>query len=301
MKKIKLSPFVQKVKGKKNYALYNLYNSRLFSITPEGDIENLKKQLLESNLAIETDGVILFNYEMNLDNYKNNISIRELQIRITGRCDLNCHGCGRVCECFKGGEDMPDEVLSNVLLKFKNIPIEKVLVTGGNPFMRINVAQKIRNNITASKYIFFYKGKIGISEKIELTRLGYENISIPYFCNEINKENLQSDSFAYFYSQKYNICWGHKTAIDIDGSIKVCLWSDKTLGNILQDDVKKMIIKGVFDEYWNLEKNKIDICSQCEYRYGCPDCRVQAFKENNYLTGKTAFCKYDPLSGTWKK
>jgi radical SAM protein with 4Fe4S-binding SPASM domain len=301
IKKIKLSPFVHMVKGLKNYALYDLSQQRLFNVTSDGDVEDLKKQLLEADLAIETDGVIPFKYEKNLDMYKDNIMLRELQIRITGRCDMDCQECGRICECFKGGGDMPDAVLNKVLLKFKNIPIERVLVTGGNPFMRINVAQKIRDDIIASKYTFFYKGKIDISEKVELTRLGYENISIPYFCNEINKENLQSDSFAYFYSQKYNICWGHKIAIDTDGSIKVCLWSEKALGNILQDNVKKMIIKGVFDEYWNLEKNKIDICNQCEYRYGCPDCRVQALKETDCLTGKTSFCKYDPRSVTWNK
>ena len=301
MKKIKLSPFVHMVKGLKNYALYDLSQKRLFTVTPEGNVEELKKQLLEAGLAIETDGVIPFKYEKNLDMYKDNIMIRELQIRITGRCKMDCKECGAICECYKGGEDMPDGVLNNILMKFKNIPIGTVMLTGGNPFLRINAAQKIKDEIPASKYIFFYKGEIDIAEKIEMVKMGYEKNSTPSFYNEINKENLQSDSFSYFYSQKYNICWGHKIAIDIDGSIKVCLWSEKKLGNILHDNVKDMIIKGVFDEYWNLGKDEIDTCQQCEYRYGCPDCRVQALKETNCQTGKTAFCKYDPFSGTWNK
>ena len=60
-------------------------------------------------------------------------------------------------------------------------------------------------------------------------------------------------------------------------------------------------MKGVFDEYWNLGKEEIDTCKQCEYRYGCHDCRVQALNETNCQTGKTAFCKYFPSSGTWNK
>ncbi len=63
MKKITLSPFVHMVKGAKNYALYDLLDQRLFGISPEGNIDDLKKQLVEANLVVGTDGVIPFKYE----------------------------------------------------------------------------------------------------------------------------------------------------------------------------------------------------------------------------------------------
>ena len=301
IEKIKLSPFVHMVKGAKNYALYDLFNQRLFGITPEGNIDDLKKQLIEANLAVETDGVIPFKYEMNLDNYKNHIQLRELQIRITGQCDRDCGDCGSICECFKGGEDMPDEVLNNIAAKFKNIPITQVLITGGNPFLRLNIARKIRESITAFQYILFFRGEIGISEMIEMTKIGFDNSYNPPFCKEVHKEDIQSDAFPYFYSREYNICWGHKIAVDVDGSIRVCLWSEKTHGNILKDNVKEMIMKGVFDDYWSLGKKKIEICQQCEYRFGCPDCRVQALKETGSQNSKKPYCKYDPQAGCWHR
>ena len=298
-KKVKLSPFVRMVKGPKNYALYDLYRKQLYGIAPEGDVEELKQQLVEAGLAIETAGVIPFKYEMNMDNYKDHVVLRELQIRVTGRCNSDCPGCGRICDCFRGGEDMADDVLDNVIEKFKNIPITKVLITGGNPLLKFDFAKKIKESIPASQTVLFYKGKIEYPERQEIEAQGFQITDKPAFPQEINRDTLTAEPFTYFYSQKYNLCWGHKVAVDIDGTIKACLWSEEVLGSILNDNVKDMIIKGAFDKYWNLRKESLESCHQCEYRFGCPDCRVLALKDSGRSTAKTSGCKYKPLLGTW--
>ena len=45
LKKTKLKPYVYKVKGAKNYALYDLLKDNFYAITPDGDIEELKQSL----------------------------------------------------------------------------------------------------------------------------------------------------------------------------------------------------------------------------------------------------------------
>ncbi len=49
--KTKLSPFVYKVKGNKNYLLFDSLKSQIFSIVPEGNPRELEAQLLENDLV----------------------------------------------------------------------------------------------------------------------------------------------------------------------------------------------------------------------------------------------------------
>jgi radical SAM protein with 4Fe4S-binding SPASM domain len=66
------------------------------------------------------------------------------------------------------------------------------------------------------------------------------------------------------------------------------------LGNISNSNIRDMIIAGDFDEYWELTKDKIDTCKDCEYRWGCTDCRVLALKEAGSTSAKHPSCHYNP-------
>ncbi|MCU0289284.1 MAG: SPASM domain-containing protein, partial [Acidobacteria bacterium] len=88
-------------------------------------------------------------------------------------------------------------------------------------------------------------------------------------------------------------------AIDVDGAIKPCLWSDENLGNILSTNIKNMIISGAFNKYWEMPVYKIETCSQCEYRNGCRDCRVLAKRKGGSYLVKNPTCSYNPETGEW--
>ncbi|MCP5104971.1 MAG: SPASM domain-containing protein, partial [bacterium] len=101
----------------------------------------------------------------------------------------------------------------------------------------------------------------------------------------------------FFYSKYYNPCLGHQVAVDTHGRIKPCLWFDKILGNVRKDDLKDMIIAGIFDPYWESAKHKIETCKECELRFACDDCRVFALKKGGGLEAKPSYCEYDPYTG----
>lgn len=48
----------------------------------------------------------------------------------------------------------------------------------------------------------------------------------------------------------------------------------------------------------NLNKDKIEGCKYCEYRYACFDCRPNSLSGNLYE--KPWYCTYDPLLGEWE-
>ena len=294
MKKIKLSPFVHKVKGVKNYTLFDLTRQKLFKITSEGNIEELKNQLVKANLAVETDGVIPFKFEVNMDKYQKYITVRELQVRINGNCDADCNDCGKICSCFKGGPEITDQLLANLLDQLKYITVEHVLITGGNPAARFDILEKIKKNIPASKFSILFQGTLRSKEKEQLKQSGIEIAAPVDRRAEIKQENMKADAFTFFYHRKFNPCWGNKIAVGSDGSIRPCLWSENILGNISNSNIRSMIIAGDFDEYWELTKDKIDTCKDCEYRRGCTDCRVLALKETGSISAKHPSCQYNP-------
>jgi radical SAM protein with 4Fe4S-binding SPASM domain len=87
-------------------------------------------------------------------------------------------------------------------------------------------------------------------------------------------------------------------AVDANGDIKACLWFDRVLGNVENDDIKKMIIRGDFDIYWDAHKMKIDSCKDCELRRVCDDCRAEVENTGKDFYAKPSFCDYDPYTGT---
>ena len=296
--KAKLSPFVYKIKGKKNYLVFDSIRKLIFQIIPEGDPKELEKQLLKNDLIVETEGVIPLKFTPNVKNYKSNLVLRELHIRITGRCDKECKKCGDIGVCWKEKVDMNMKDIKNIIKQFKHINIELVVIIGGNPLIKMDLVQMIREGIKASGYKVYIKYP-GISEgdTIKLRDMGINivNFVCEDFC--INEELMDVDIFNYFYNQQFNPCWGNKLAIDVQGDLKPCLWSTSIIGNINKDDVKNLIFSGKLDYFWELSKDKFEVCKECEFRYLCPDCRVITLKETGSINYKTAYCRYNPSTG----
>jgi len=135
----------------------------------------------------------------------------------------------------------------------------------------------------------------------DLSLMGFRFLKESHPCQEIKPEKMTAEPEIFFYGKNYNTCWGHKVAIDLDGTIKPCLWSSEILGNINDNNLQELILSGGFDKYWQLTKDKIETCNSCEFRYACSDCRVAACREVGSLSAKTAHCGYNPRTGEWKE
>jgi radical SAM protein with 4Fe4S-binding SPASM domain len=291
---------VHKVKGNRNWLLVDLLREKVFQVTPDEDIETLKKQLLEYKLAHETNGIIPFKYQLNvIREYRSERRIRSLQIRITGECNADCEDCG-FCNCFRGKGKITDDIIDRLIEQVKNLPVEQLMISGGNPFLEKDKVEWIFNSIKADKYIVVFKGKIDPDWKRFLSEKGVEVMGnfrdlIPF------EKTMKADAFTFFYQEHFNPCWGNSLSIDIDGSIKPCLWSKYVIGNIKNQTIAELIDMGAFDQYWEISKDEIEICKECEYRYSCNiDCRVMASKETGGLYSKNPRCKYNPTIGEWK-
>lgn len=97
----------------------------------------------------------------------------------------------------------------------------------------------------------------------------------------------------------YNSCLHKKIAIDLNGNIKNCPSMPESLGNIKDTTLEEALNKPGFKKYWNITKDQIEICKDCEFRYICTDCR--AYRENpDDIYSKPLKCGYNPYKTEWE-
>jgi SPASM domain peptide maturase of grasp-with-spasm system len=110
----------------------------------------------------------------------------------------------------------------------------------------------------------------------------YFRISLPHF--EGNKNS--------------NSCLDKKISIDVNGYFKNCPSINGTYGHVSDTKINEVIIKKEFKNLWQINKDQIAICQDCEFRYMCSDCRAY-IKDNSDIYSKPSKCTYDPYQATW--
>lgn len=124
-------------------------------------------------------------------------------------------------------------------------------------------------------------------------------------CGKVKLKYFNTNFHKITESMNHNSCLHKKISIDKDGEIKNCPAMSQTFGNIKNVSLEQAFNHIDFKKYWNLTKNNIEVCKDCEFRYICTDCR--AYTEKTHIndegldTSKPLKCGYDPYSGKWEE
>jgi SPASM domain peptide maturase of grasp-with-spasm system len=70
-------------------------------------------------------------------------------------------------------------------------------------------------------------------------------------------------------------------------------------GNIKDTTLEEVLNHPDFKKYWNIKKDQISICKDCEFRHICTDCR--AYVENPVIYSKPLKCGYNPYTCEWEE
>lgn len=100
----------------------------------------------------------------------------------------------------------------------------------------------------------------------------------------------------YLLGKKHNTCLYKKISVDVNGNIKNCPSMAKSFGNTETRSLAEALQEEGIKEYWNITKDQVTTCKECEFRLVCTDCR--AYLEND-VYGKPKKCRYDPYTATW--
>ncbi|MCP4215222.1 MAG: SPASM domain-containing protein [bacterium] len=288
MKKDRLKPHVYKVKGKTNYGLYDIFQGQFYKLSPSLGIEKTREFLKNAGLIFETEGEVPFKTEVDIVNFESRVSLRVLQKKLEGRKEDTCwqrHAIGNETT------EMKNATLASLYENLQFIPVREIRIEAGNAAHDAIAAVISRYNCQA------FALRLGDGREDEVAE--FQGIckerGVEFSLLNEKKEDMTElvmDYTRFFYSRQFNPCLGHQVAVDTGGEIKPCLWSDDILGNIADANLKNMIIGGVFDTYWEMKKDKIEDCKECERRYACRDCRVSAIGKKGTLDKKPSFCEY---------
>lgn len=118
------------------------------------------------------------------------------------------------------------------------------------------------------------------------------------FCGVIDSSLFAINIKNFTESQHHNSCLNRKISIDGEGNIKNCPSMLQSFGNIESISLQQAIEHKDFKKYWNITKDQISTCKDCEFRYVCTDCRAYRENPNDYYS-KPLKCGYNPYTNEW--
>jgi radical SAM protein with 4Fe4S-binding SPASM domain len=291
MKNILLKPYVYKVVGAKKIVFYDSYNGKLYQVEKEGDLIEFIDQLKKAKLIFYSTGIVpaKFKYPF-FKSYLQSFLVDEIQIRLNGNIENNCwQRMPIIVHKNKIKKNIFIKILNEInLISFDKLRLECEFINKSDLDLIIKYLPEKKIDIYTEKKNY----KKIESIKIASGNAGNDRMKIQ--CKE--KDNLgtiQVDNFRFNFNQHFNPCLGRKIAIDYNGNIKPCLWAKKSIGNVEKESLNELLLKNKFAVYWELKKDNIHICSECELRYFCNDCRII---RNNEISvhEKPSFCNYNP-------
>ena len=93
-------------------------------------------------------------------------------------------------------------------------------------------------------------------------------------------------------------CWNGKLAVDPDGNVFPCVFSrGLPVGNVKTGSLREVTGGESLQSLWEITLEDVEDCRDCEYRYACFDCRLQAFARTGRILAKPPTCAYLPHEG----
>jgi SPASM domain peptide maturase of grasp-with-spasm system len=117
-------------------------------------------------------------------------------------------------------------------------------------------------------------------------------------CGIVDSAFFTVNTNSFTESLNYNSCLNRKISVDIRGNIKNCPSMKHNHGNVKETSLHSAVIQKNFKDLWDINKDKIEVCKDCEFRHVCTDCRAYVLDESN-IYSKPSKCAYDPYTATW--
>jgi len=119
-------------------------------------------------------------------------------------------------------------------------------------------------------------------------------------CGVVEFDFFNINNFKVLESLNHNSCLNKKISIDKDGTVKNCPSMKDSFGNIKDTTLEEALNHPNFKNYWNINKDQIEICKDCEFRHVCTDCRAYIEEPDNQYS-KPLKCGYNPYTNEWEK
>lgn len=124
-------------------------------------------------------------------------------------------------------------------------------------------------------------------------------------CGKVDLKYFNTNISKVLEAINHNSCLHKKIGIDINGNIKNCPAMLQSFGNINNTTLEEALLYKGFKKYWNLTKDHIEVCKDCEFRNVCTDCRAFTAQTHTNDAGldisKPLKCGYNPYTSQWEE
>ncbi|HCA09960.1 grasp-with-spasm system SPASM domain peptide maturase [Chryseobacterium sp.] len=124
-------------------------------------------------------------------------------------------------------------------------------------------------------------------------------INNQHHCGIVDSSLFSINVSTYNESLTYNSCLNRKISIDTEGNIKNCPSMKENFGNIKNSSLQEALNHPAFKKYWNIAKDEIVKCKDCEFRHICTDCRAYIDDPDNIYSAPLK-CGYNPHTCEWE-
>lgn len=163
-------------------------------------------------------------------------------------------------------------------LTSRNLRLSKIIITNS---MEDKTLEAVNFNFTIVSYLV-------------------NNITSFSYCGIVKSKYFSHDMLHYTESLSHNTCLNKKISIDKFGFIKNCPSLTDSFGNVHDTLLKDAVNHPNFRKFWNINKNQIDVCKDCEFRHICTDCRAYIEEPENQYS-KPLKCGYNPYTNIWEE
>jgi SPASM domain peptide maturase of grasp-with-spasm system len=125
-----------------------------------------------------------------------------------------------------------------------------------------------------------------------------EAVDSPSCCGRIHPGYFVVNLETFAEAQRHNSCLNRKISVDARGEIKNCPSMTRSFGNVREVSLHSALAQRDFTALWSINKDQIEVCKDCEFRYICTDCRAY-IRDGADLYSKPSKCSYDPYTAEW--
>jgi SPASM domain peptide maturase of grasp-with-spasm system len=124
-------------------------------------------------------------------------------------------------------------------------------------------------------------------------------VDSPRCCGVVGYNHFAVNIDAFTEATSFNSCINRKISVDARGEIKNCPSMERSFGNVRDTSLHGALAQAGFKDLWSINKDQIEICRDCEFRYVCTDCRAYIERPDDRFS-KPSKCTYDPYTAEWR-
>jgi len=193
------------------------------------------------------------------------------------------------------------EFVEDLLKQFRKGRIESIeLVVGYNSNWKPEDYTELFKKFLRLNYLLVHTSDR--NERIEtdygLIILSKQEVSSCGACGVVQSDYFVVNYEMFTESMRFNSCLNRKISIDENGLIKNCPSMSNNYGSIDKSSMLEAVEKKGFKNLWQINKDQIKVCKDCEFRYICTDCRAYV-EDIDDKYSKPKKCAYNPYTAEW--